>query len=344
MKDLSIIIVNYRCWDKLSQCLTSLVLIPETAFSFEVIVVDNASKDGCLFNFIQLYQQFKFISSPGNWGFANGNNLGAANACGKYLLFLNPDTIVCENALTQMIQVAKISSPTSIISCRQIRQNGREDKPYGVFPSPMTLMGWTRALAKLLHLNNHPVQNENFIFPDWVSGSVLLISKESFISIGGWNERFWMYYEDVDLCQRARIAGGNALLLKSVSVIHNHGGSSRSDPGITVMTKTEVNISQHEYISLHAKGLKEILMHGFLIFNNVVLRLVPALTGLILHYNKSLSIETKIYLKLLNYYFNALLRYTWISPRSVVHPDFYPYRYLTDKNLISLSDNSPERA
>ena len=133
-------------------------------------------------------------------------------------------------------------------------------------------------------------------------------------------------------------------MLKSVAVIHNHGGSSRSDARIAVLTKTEVNISQHEYISIHANGLKGILMHVFLIFNNVVLGLAPALTGLILYFNKSLSIEAKIYLKLLNYYFNALLRYTWISPRSVVHPDFYPYRYLTDKNLISLSDNSPERA
>jgi len=344
LKALSIIIVNYRCWNKLSQCLDSLSIIPQTAISFEVIVVDNASADGKLLKFRQQYKQFKFLSNGGNLGFASGNNMGAANAVGKYLLFLNPDTIVNEEALTAMLSQAKVSKANSIISCRQVRENGNEDKPYGLFPSPMTLTGWTRAMARLLNMNISPVQNDQFIFPEWVSGSVILMSKTSFNTIGGWDKRFWLYYEDVDLCQRVRNAGGDILLLKHVSIIHNHGGSSRSDTEITALTKTEVNISRHEYISLHDSGLKETFMHTFLILNNIVFGSLPAILGLFFFFSKRLSVALRVYSKLMNYYFNALLHETWISPRSVEHPDFFPLQNFSDKKLIPLGKDSPQRA
>jgi len=344
LKDLSVIIVNYRCWDKLAQCLDSLTAISETSVSFEVIVVDNASEDGRLQKFRQLYRQIVFLSNQGNWGFSSGNNLGAAAARGKYLLFLNPDTIVSEKVLTAMLDQAKVSNANSIISCRQIRQNGDEDKPFGAFPSPIALTGWTRALAKLMHLNINPVQNEHFIFPDWVSGSVILISKTSFKAIGGWNERFWLYFEDVDLCQRARAAGGAILLLKSVALIHNHGGSSRTDNDITALTKAEVNISRHEYISLHEKGIKEVFMHTFLILNNIVFGSLPALFGMVFFFNKRLSSAPKIYLKMLDFYLSALIHDTWISPRSVKHPEFLPLQNFNDTKLFPLGEDSPKRA
>ena len=344
LKDLSVIIVNYRCWDKLAQCLDSLTAISQTSVSFEVIVVDNASEDGRLLKFRQLYKHISFLSNQGNWGFSSGNNLGATAARGKYLLFLNPDTIVSEKVLTGMLDQAKVSNANSIISCRQIRHNGDEDKPFGVFPSPMALTGWTRALAKLMHLNTNPIQNERFIYPDWVSGSVILISKASFNTIGAWDERFWLYYEDVDLCQRARAAGGEVLLLMSVALIHNHGGSSRSDSDITALTKAEVNISQHEYISLHEKGIREVFMHAFLILNNIVFGFLPALLGLFFFFNKRLSTVPKIYLKMLDYYFSAFFNNTWISPRSMQHPEFFPLPNFKDTNLFPLGEDSPQRA
>jgi len=270
LKDLSIIVVNYRSWDKLTQCLDSLASIPATYFSFEVIVVDNSSQVQKLNEFRGIFPQFNFILNSGNYGFANGNNIGAANSNGKYLLFLNPDTLVSERTLLAMLDQAKVSRANSIISCRQLRASGVEDKPYGDFPSPLLLTGWTRAFARTFKLITKPLQNERFIFPDWVSGSVMMMSKTSFNSIGKWNERFWMYFEDVDLCRRAIDLGGVVILLKSAALVHNHGGSSRIDTETTALTKTEVIISHHEYISLHVNGLKEVLMHAFLILNNLV--------------------------------------------------------------------------
>ena len=340
MKDLSIIVVNYRSWDKLTQCLDSLASIPATYLSFEVIVVDNSSQVEKLNEFRGIFSQFNFILNSGNYGFANGNNLGAANSNGKYLLFLNPDTLVSERTLLAMLDQAKVSRANSIISCRQLRANGSEDKPYGDFPSPLTLTGWTRALARTFRLIARPLQNERFIFPEWVSGSAMLMSKTSFNSIGKWNERFWMYFEDVDLCRRAKNLGGAVILLKNVALVHNHGGSSRSDTEISALTKTEVLISQHEYISLHVNGLKEVLMHAFLIVNNLVIGLISAMPGLILFSNRRLMVANKVFLKLINYYFNAFLKDTWISPRSVKHPESYKFRMNVDKNLSAIGDDN----
>ena len=168
----------------------------------------------------------------------------------------------------------------------------------------------------------------------------MMMSKTSFNTIGKWNERFWMYFEDVDLCRRARNLGGAVILLKNAAVVHNHGGSSRSDAEITALTKTEVLISNHEYISLHENGLREVLIHAFLILNNLILGFFSAIPGLILFSNKRLLIATKVYVKLIIYYFNAFLHDTWISPRSVRHPESYRFRINTEKNLAAIQDDN----
>ena len=344
MKDLSVIIVNYRCWAKLSMCLNSLTAINEVHFTFEVVIVDNASQDKMIDEFRQLYPQYRFILNSGNYGFSNGCNLGAANTNGKFLLFLNPDTIVSESALSAMLDQTKASKANSIITCRQVRKDGHEDKPYGIFPSPFALTGWLRALAALLNMNVNIRQNERFIYPNWVSGSVVMMSKVSFNTIGKWNDQFWMYFEDVDLCKRARAAGGSVFLIKNASIVHNHGGSSRSNNEITSLTKTEVNISRHTYISLHENGLKGAFMQTFLVLNNLLSGLIPAILGLLLFFNKRLLISKNIYFNLLNYYFSALLNDTWISPRSVRYPKLSPQDNYPDKNFIPLSGDNSRRA
>jgi len=340
LKDLSIITVNYRNWDKLSRCLDSLASISESYFSFEVIVVDNCSRDGKLEQFRQNYPQVHFVLNGGNYGVASGNNLGAVNTSGKYLLFLSPETIVSQKALHAMLDQAKVSRANSIISCRHIGEDGKTQKPYGLFPSSFTLTGWTKVLAEFLKLEINPRQNERFIFPDWVSGSVMMMSKTSFNTIGRWNERFWMYYEDIDLCYRAKELNGALFLLKSVAVVRQRNHVSNFDAEIAAVTKTEEIISQHEYISLHVNGIKEVLIHAFLVLNNLLYGLFEALPGLLLFFNKRLQRGTRGYVKLLNYYFHAVLNDSWISPRSLLHPEFYQMENNMNKNLAAIRDEN----
>ncbi len=319
MPDLSVIIVNYKGWKRLKQCLDSLSAVTQNNFIFEVIVVDNASNDGLLGSFRDQYSFFNFIENSGNNGFANGCNAGASIAKGEVLLFLNPDTVVSEQALFAMLQQMYACEKNSIISCRQIKEDGCEEKAYGRFLSPSTLTGWLRALNKIITgVDGREFrQDSSHIYPDWVSGSVIMIRKNDFWNIGKWDEDFWMYYEDVDLCKRARDAGGEIIFLKNVEVEHNHGGASRVNSSITALTKTEVFISRHVYLSKHTKGFKNVYMHTFLVFNNVISLFFPAVFSLIFFFNKKMNVLSKTYTGLIGYYLNSLVYRKWLSRRSV---------------------------
>ena len=185
--------------------------------------------------------------------------------------------------------------------------------------SPSTLTGWLRAITKIAFRKRHApfIQTKEFLFPDWVSGSVVMISRKSFEGLGGWDDDFWMYFEDVDLCRRAGLKNGEVVLLKSVSIEHNHGGASRINPQITALTKTEVNISRHLYISKHEAGYKAFYMHLFLVVNNLLFGLFPAIAGILLFFVKSLLATSRAYFLLVSYYLNALRQDTWLSKRSV---------------------------
>jgi GT2 family glycosyltransferase len=316
--ELSVIIVNYRGWKRLKDCLDSLSSITQNKFTFEVIIVDNASNDGILDDFRRRYSSFIFLDNSGNNGFANGCNLGASYAKGELFLFLNSDTIVSEEALYGMIQEMYSRNGSCIVSCRQIKEDGSDEKAYGRFLSPLTLTGWLRAINKIITGNDGRKFSEdsNYIYPDWVSGSVIMIRKTDFLSIGGWDEDYWMYFEDVDLCQRLRAFGGTIIFLKQVVVEHNHGGATRTNSSITALTKTEVLISRHIYISKHAKRFKN-LTQTFLVCNNIFSFLITALLGLIFFFNKKVKTFSKIYSGLMRYYLNSLFSKTWLSTRSV---------------------------
>jgi GT2 family glycosyltransferase len=155
------------------------------------------------------------------------------------------------------------------------------------------------------------------LFPDWVSGSVILMKNDLFRSIKGFDEDFWMYYEDVDICKRVRNSGGEAAFLRNATVEHNHGGSSRINVRTTSVTKTEVFISRHLYISKHLSGSKQILVQVFLVINNFISGGLMAIVGLLLFFVPRMFSRTLIFSRLISYYFRSFFRLSWISPRSV---------------------------
>lgn len=320
MNTLSIIIVNYRSWGRLTQCLDALNGFSGDMFAMEVIIVDNFSNDGLLDVFVEKYPKFKFILNDGNNGFSDGCNKGATSAAGDYFLFLNPDTVATEESLLNLLLFG-VQNPKDIVSCEQVNDKGRAERPYGRFPSLMRITGFLRFIRRILFGNDYAKEECNdlpYFAVDWVSGSVVLISKKQFSALGGWDNGFWMYYEDVDLCRRLKNAGGNVLFHRFITIEHNHGGASRINPAIASLTKCEVNISRHYYLSRHKKGFKGFLMHLFLIIDNLVFGLISFFTGLCLFFfYPGLKVQTMVYLKLVRYYFNAILRQSWISPRSV---------------------------
>lgn len=316
MTDLSIIIVSYKGWNRLEKCLESLDTFSGESFIKEVIIVDNKSDDDTLVKFEERFKKLTFIRNSVNGGFANGCNLGAKNASGTFLLFLNPDTVATESELKKLLDVAMENLSFGIVSCSQVNERGKKCVVSGPFPNLFNLTGFQRSILKIFTPASSFL-NPDISFPDWVSGSVILMRKEVFEKINGFDEDFWMYFEDVDICRRVTNEGLKIALCENISIEHNHGGSSRINLRTASLTKTEVNISRHVYVSKHIKGVRKVIIQTFLVINNLITGFIMALLGLFLFFVPKIFARTLIFLKLLRYYSNSLSGFSWISPRSV---------------------------
>ena len=313
MIDVSVIVVTYKGWVRLDKCLASLVLSSGTRFSKEVIIVDNTPDPEEISLIKSKYNQFTYIHNPVNGGYGYGVNYGAVKASGKYLLVLNPDTVVTEEAIDRMISFEQTGHPGTLISCKQVNEKGRECNVTGEFPRFLNLTGLLRSIFK----PPLPPEIDNMIYPEWVSGSVMLFSRETFDRLNGFDEDFWMYFEDMDICSRIRESGGNVALLTNCVIEHNHGGSSRTDARTTSLTKTEVHISRHVFITKHIKGFKGAAIQTFLVINNLLTSLLVAVPGIVFFFIPKMFVRALIFKNLVAYYLNSILKGTWISPRSV---------------------------
>lgn len=312
---ISIIIVNYKSWNKLRQCLEAINNINDNDFQLETVIVDNASNDGQLNSFQKEFSNYTFIENSGNNGFANGCNLGAQNAKGNYLLFLNPDAILNKEALVNMYEYYSNNNNVGIVSCLQKHNSGYE-KSVRFFPKFQTLFGILRSLNKK-SLNHNIQETETVLFPDWVSGATVFISKEWLQKVNFWNEDFWMYYEDVDLSKKVTDAGGEIVLLKNCEIIHNHGGSSRLNIQTANITKGEVIKSKHVYLHTHFSGFKLFTMQFLVVFFTLFEKLVLGLVSIFLFFIPKVRLYFLLMISILNYYINALINQTWLSKRSM---------------------------
>lgn len=321
MKVLSVIIVSYKGYKRLKQCLDAISLFSGEKLKTEVIVVNNCPGDDEFNNLMKNYPVFHPVENTQNGGYGNGCNLGASIANGEFILILNPDTIVTGQAITKLVDFIEFSPPSiKAASCKQVTETGKESIAYGAFPGFKSLNGVMRKIFatgdknRMKHKEGYP---SDLFFPDWVSGSAILMRKDEFNKLNGFDEDFWMYCEDVDLCRRIRNAGGDIAFCSNITIEHNHGGSSRINPITASITKTEVFISKHLYISKHTSGCKKTLLQIFLILNNI-LSLVPvAAAGLLFFFVPKLFLRVRILSNLIVYYAGCLKRGSWVSTRSV---------------------------
>jgi GT2 family glycosyltransferase len=317
--DLSVVIVNYRGWKYLNNCLEAFGSFQNMPFSYELIVIDNCSDDGQFDAFQTKFPGIYFMQNTGNNGFSNGCNLGASIAKGAYLLFMNPDIIASSQAIGDLLQTIRLNPQITILSCKQINLKGKEEQIFRFFPSFLTINGIARSFYRQLKQLNGAVNSssDGLVYPEWVSGSMVLISKPNFEGIGRWSEDYWLYYEDVDLCRKAVSKGGKVALDTRISVMHNHGGTTRTNLKTAALTKAEVNISLHVYLSIHYSGLRSFLLHAMVIFNTLVIMLLPAIFGMIFFFINKPKLYRMIYLRMLGYYFKVLKSGSWLSEKSM---------------------------
>lgn len=231
---LSVIIVNYNVKHFLEQCLCS-VRAAATGLQAEIIVVDNNSADNSIEYLEPKFPSVRFIANNENTGFAKACNQGLQQSSGKYILFLNPDTIVPEDCFRKCIGFFESNADAGALGIKMIDGSGRflkESKR--AFPSPMTSLYKLFGLSKLFprsktfsryHLG-HLNENENNEV-DVLAGAFMMIKKEVLDRVGSFDETFFMYGEDVDLSYRIQKAGFKNYYFAGSSIIHFKGESTR---------------------------------------------------------------------------------------------------------------------
>ncbi len=235
--DLSIIIVNWRSRDFLRKCLQTVFECTK-GIIFEVIVVDNASFDGCEKMLSEEFSQVRFIQSHTNSGFAAANNLGTQSASGDVLLFLNPDTEIRGNALAEMAAVLKAHSDGGITGARLLNSDGTlQDSCVQSYPTIINQVLDADLLRKMFPRlsvwGNKPLYNVSSepVTVEAVSGACLMIKREIFQKVGGFTTDYFMYSEDIDLCKKVEDAGWKSYYVPDAVVVHHGGGSSAKGKG-----------------------------------------------------------------------------------------------------------------
>ena len=305
MNELSVVIVNYKTWTKLSQCLDSILKQPE--ININVIVVDNNSNDGQLLRFKQKYDWVSWIKNSKNYGFAKACNIGAKTIKSKWCLFLNPDTILESNSIFSLLHFCNNNPEHKIIGINQLDENKKNTNSYGVFLNFWSLSGLIRPFIRLKKGSYSAMNLKEISSPDWISGSFVLIRREDLIILKGWDDNFWMYYEDMDLCKRANNLGLKISLFNKWSCTHFHGGASRKNETIKVITKYEVIVSSHIYLEKHSSKSLKFLNHLLLIFIQFNELLFASIFS---------SMKRKILFKSLKYWKQGVFKNIWKSQRN----------------------------
>ncbi len=232
--DISVVIVNYNVREFLHECLSSLSR-PHTNLQLEVIVVDNNSHDNSIGTLQPLFPDVRFLGLDSNLGFGRANNVGIEAARGRYILLLNPDTIVQEDTLESMIRYMDEHPHVGISGCKVLNADGSfQMQCRRGFPSPWTsfckLFGLQALFPKspLFARYNQTFRSEDETYMvDAVIGAFMFCRADALRAIGGFDPDFFMYGEDLDLCFRMKQSGFETAYVPITTIVHYKGESTR---------------------------------------------------------------------------------------------------------------------
>lgn len=256
--DLSIVIVSYNVKDLLKKCLAS-ILKNQGDLALEIIAVDNASSDRTAEMVKTDFPQVKLIANFNNLGFAAANNQGLKESQGDFILVLNPDTEIINNALKKILEFMKRTERAGMAGGKHLNLDRTLQPSVRRFPSfwPLFLIFTkiARIFPELPPLQRYLAKDFNYKLSqpvDQAAGSFLLLRKKMLEQIGLFDERFFTWFEEVDLCRRAQAAGWQVWYCAQAEIIH-HGGQSFSQQ-LTLKNQKIFFQSAWKYFRKH--GLK----------------------------------------------------------------------------------------
>lgn len=282
--DLSIIIVNWNSREFVRKCVQS-IYANTGGMTFEIIVVDNASYDGCGEMLAHDFSQVRFIQCEKNVGFAGANNMGFAQSRGNCLLFLNPDTEVVGHALNRLFETLDQFRDAGMAGARLLNSDGTvQTSCIQSFPTVLNQLLGTEILRRLfphsrlwgiMALSSNPSKPSSV---EVISGACIMIKRSIFQKVFGFDERYFMYSEDLDLCYRVQEAGFNCLYVPDAQIVHHGGGSSGLARSMfsTVMTRESV----FRFLTFHrGKPVAWLYRAAMGISSTIRLPLIAAMNG-----------------------------------------------------------------
>ncbi len=270
MIEVSVIIVSWNTKEILRQCLAS-VYRETNDIALELILVDNASTDGSAEMVLQEFPQAILIRNSQNKGFAAANNQGIEIAKGRFVLLLNPDTVVLDHAIQKTIAFADQHPHAGAVGIRNTHANGQLQKNCFRYASLLNLSISTFGLHRLFPKSEF-FGRERMLWWDYtdnrkvdvVAGCFMLVRKEVIDKIGGLDEAYFMYGEEMDWCWRMENAGWEVWFYSGATIIHYGGMSSAQNPA---EMQREAQRSLLYFIQKRQGGLARVVSRGLLMLS-----------------------------------------------------------------------------
>lgn len=283
MPDVSVIVVNWNTRSLLERCLAA-VQANAGPLSVELIVVDNASSDDSVAMVLARFPEARLIANAENVGFARANNQGLAAAAGRYCLLLNSDAFLDAGALERLVQYLDAHPRAGAAGPRLRYEDGSLQRSCFAFPTLWTELWQALWLDRLFPrsrvfgrywMTYWDVDDTREV--DSLMGAVLILRREAIDQIGGLDETFFMYSEEVDLCYRLRQAGWQNHFVHTATAMHLWGGSARQVPAQTFLRlyRSRLQFFQKHYGAVTTAGLRLIL------FGSSLVRVLGATLGLV---------------------------------------------------------------
>lgn len=258
--DLSIVLVNFNDGRRLESCLSSIAAHPPGR-AHEIIVVDNASADGSRDVVAQKFPSVRWVANAANEGFAKANNRGVRESRGEYLLFLNTDTVVPAGALDRLLARLKADARAGAAGPALVHDGGCQVS-FGnrvSFAAQFFQKIFLNPFYKATLRRRRAARASG-----WLSAACLLCRRTAFEQAGGFDERFFIYFEDIDLCYRLRRAGWTLLFVPDVRI--RHEGGSTTAPR-QAESRFEYRRSQLYFYAKHNSRVSHRLLRFYLALN-----------------------------------------------------------------------------
>ena len=272
--DISVIIVNYNVKEFLSNLLNAIKKAAHN-LSIEIFVVDNASSDNSVSYLKKRYPEVIFIENDRNIGFGKANNLAIEKARGTYTLLINPDTLISEDTLLTLREYMNKHPQTGACGCKIVNPDGTfAPESRRSIPTPLS------ALWKVLGLTTLFPRNKTFAeyYLTWMdedkpsrvpvlSGAFMFFRSQILKELGGFDEQFFMYGEDIDLCYRVSKAGYQIDYVPSTSIIHYKGESTKKDniDYIVLFNRAMLQFFRKHYSYSYSIFLRVLIVLGIIV-------------------------------------------------------------------------------